>query len=561
MTYSVTKKDGEVEEFHSTAVGISIKHDKNYVESFFRGNGIACVVDEGIQEHQYYILSETDHRVSIIDLVRGQKDVEDFYIRFESSNKKSAPDYFQTGTQSFLILTDKPQDFVQERLITLGIDGITNIEEIIPSTRSVESTVNASPDNTFRVQAIYFESEEQSCNAYKLLDTEEWAKQREPNFKIDKSWIGKRNDDTEQLGDIVAQDIEEPEDISTKDFGNYVHQYNAIKLPVDASNDSPITINSKEVKVAIIDDGIQHDHPDYSEAFKVQQRFIKNDQDDEPLGLFDDHGTCCAGLICGEGKRQGDFGFFGIAPEVVSLYSVKAFKASKHSYNHSVYLEDLIKGFHWAIVKEEVDVVSCSWHLEYESIIIDHLIHANRRRVDNGVPNGTIVVCAAGNNFTHDYSPYLPFPASLKSVITVTAVSKNGFPIDRLYRNQHDRIEWSSYFGKEFAVSAPALNVVTTDRTNGYGISPGGRSLPDNYALFDGTSAATPIVSGLVALLLSIKPSLSFDDILNLLVAGASQNPYKSYDDNGENGNEHLEKFGQGIIDIKYSISLLNNNH
>jgi serine protease len=123
--------------------------------------------------------------------------------------------------------------------------------------------------------------------------------------------------------------------------------------------------------------------------------------------------------------------------------------------------------------------------------------------------NGASVVVAAGNsnanasNFT---------PANCSGVVTVAAVGRNG-----------GKASYSN-FGATVEVAAPggsggANSVLST--LNAGSMGPGA----DNYALYNGTSMATPHVSGVVALMLSVKPTLTPDQVTSILQSTARAFP------------------------------------
>jgi subtilisin family serine protease len=116
---------------------------------------------------------------------------------------------------------------------------------------------------------------------------------------------------------------------------------------------------------------------------------------------------------------------------------------------------------------------------------------ANDRTLDDAISyalgKGVILVAAAGNNGTS--SPF--YPAANLDVISVAASDES----DRLY-------SWSN-FGSSVQVAAPGCNPAP---------SPAG-----GYVLFCGTSAATPVVAGLVALLLSVQPDAGRAEVVNAI--------------------------------------------
>ncbi len=126
--------------------------------------------------------------------------------------------------------------------------------------------------------------------------------------------------------------------------------------------------------------------------------------------------------------------------------------------------------------------------------------------------HNTVVVVAAGNENT-DASNFAP--ANCSGVITVAATNRSGGKA------------WYSNFGSAVEIAAPggdtssnAADGVLSTFNSGYS-SPGG----DSYAFSQGTSMATPHVSGIVALIKSVEPRLTPDQILQILQASAKPFP------------------------------------
>jgi subtilisin family serine protease len=110
--------------------------------------------------------------------------------------------------------------------------------------------------------------------------------------------------------------------------------------------------------------------------------------------------------------------------------------------------------------------------------------------VDAAVARGTVLVFAAGND-----SGDVAFPAVLaatKAVIAVGATDQS----DEIKKSKNAN-DWGSNHGPGISVVAPGIEIVTTDRTGATGFCSG------NYVRFLGTSAATPIVAGVAALMQS----------------------------------------------------------
>lgn len=222
------------------------------------------------------------------------------------------------------------------------------------------------------------------------------------------------------------------------------------------------TSNGQAVKVAIIDTGVDMNHPDLQANLRDGINTIssrKTYQDDNG------HGTHVAGII---GAVYNSIGVAGIAPQV-DIYAVKAL-----GRNGSGYLSDIIEGLQWS-VNNGMQVINMS--LGTNSDI--QSFHDAVTAVYNA---GIIQVAAAGNDGDIDSSG-VDYPASYPETIAVSAVDSNG-----------QVAAWSSR-GPEVDLAAPGVNINSTWNN-------------DLYKSISGTSMATPHVTGTAALTLAAKRQL-----------------------------------------------------
>jgi len=204
------------------------------------------------------------------------------------------------------------------------------------------------------------------------------------------------------------------------------------------------------VKVAVIDTGIDCNHPD----LKVNCAGGYNAFDSAKPTMDDnEHGTHVAGTIAGvlDGK-----GVVGVAPKA-RLYAVKVLDK-----DGSGGLTSIIRGLIWA-GKNRMDVANMSLGAPMGTIFM-------RAAVKYAQMNGVTVVAAAGND-----GKAVNYPGAYPEVIAVSALTP-----------QEGLAKFSSR-GREVQFIAPGVDVKSS--------VPGG-----GYAYFSGTSMATPHVSGLAAL-------------------------------------------------------------
>jgi len=218
-----------------------------------------------------------------------------------------------------------------------------------------------------------------------------------------------------------------------------------------------LTTNGSEVKIAVIDTGIDYMHPDLAGKVIGGHSFVSHTKD-----YMDDngHGTHVAGIIA---ALNNDIGVVGVAPGA-SLYAVKVLDSTGNGY-----LSDVIDGIQWS-VKNNAQVISMSLGLSTDN-------RALHDAVDAAYNSGVLVIAAAGNT----NGGAVTYPAAYSSVIAVSAIDIN------------NSIASFGSVGPQVELAAPGVNVYST-------------YLGGGYATKSGTSMACPHVSGTVVLILATPP-------------------------------------------------------
>ena len=245
----------------------------------------------------------------------------------------------------------------------------------------------------------------------------------------------------------------------------------------------------KGVTVMVLDTGCPADHPDLMKNIDLSKcRSFINGED-----IFDSyvgHGVHCAGTI---GAADNTEGIVGIAPEV-TIITGKVLDRNGRNQGDSI-----LRGLQYCL-KICPDVINLS--LGGPNPMPD--VHEVIKKL---VANGTVVVCAAGNNGEEN----ILYPAKYDEVITVGSYS------DTILK---DRSSFSSW-GKELDIMAPGDKILSTYLNKG-------------YAVLSGTSMATPVVSGVVALIISKyraeNKNLSVDEIKKMLYTTAIDVEGKGWD-------------------------------
>lgn len=250
----------------------------------------------------------------------------------------------------------------------------------------------------------------------------------------------------------------EPNYIQKKTFvpndPRYNEQYSHLR--VNAPKAWDLSLGAPSVKVAIIDTGIDYNHPDLAGKV-IKGKDVVND-DDDPMD-DEGHGTHCAGIAAATSNNG--IGIAGIGFNV-TLIGVKVLDANG-SGNTGFSAAGIIDA-----ADRGADVISLSLG-GYGTT------QASQDAVNYAWSKGAVVVAAAGNDNTSTRF----YPAALDNVISVGASDVSDA-----------RANFSNYGADWVSVAAPGVDILST--------------LPNNtYGLASGTSMACPLVSGLVGLMKS----------------------------------------------------------
>ena len=257
-------------------------------------------------------------------------------------------------------------------------------------------------------------------------------------------------------------------------------QHNGI-YGMDISTESAWNISKgDDIIVAVIDHGIQLDHPDLS----INIYPISYDADNDTLGsiIHTSHGTSCAGII-GAIQNNG-IGITGVAPQC-KLMSISL------SLTPSTPKVCFVNAINWAWING-ADVLNNSYSEVPFSNYINDAINSAIINGRNGL--GSPVLFSTGNALPNINDAYVRYPASLSSTIAVGAMSPCG---ERKNLNSCDGRTWKSCYGTELDVVAPGVLIPTTTINSSYDTA------------FGGTSAACPHAAGVMALILSVNPCLT----------------------------------------------------
>ena len=297
------------------------------------------------------------------------------------------------------------------------------------------------------------------------------------------------------------------------------------------------TYTGDGINVAVVDDGMHYGHEDL--AGNVLTSFNHNYDPDRTdiYGYFDDHGTAVAGLIAAE---DNSLGVRGVAPD-----------ATIYGYNYLVEQSDANEADAMSRNSTTTAVSNNSWGpgdygRPQQATQLWEL--AVRDGVTNGYGGkGVVYVWSAGNGAEYDDHSNLDEIANYYAVTAVCAVGHD------------DKRSSYSEPGYNLWVCGPSSSgrsrqpgITTTDNGNRYRGS------------FGGTSAAAPIVSGVVALVREANNALTWRDVKLILAASARKNDPDNtgweqgalkYGSTTDRYN-HNDEYGFGMVDAKAAVDL-----
>ncbi|WP_374719011.1 S8 family peptidase [Parageobacillus toebii] len=319
-------------------------------------------------------------------------------------------------------------------------------------------------------------------------------------------------------------------------LNNAVPSANAKHVAVNGT-----TLSGKGVTIAIVDTGI-YPHPDLEGRIVEFVDFVNG-----RTAPYDDngHGTHCAGDAAGNGSVSSGL-YAGPAYEA-NVVGVKVLDKTGAGT-----LDTIIRGIEWCIQYNEtnkdrkIDIISLSLGGESQPFPAendDPLVQVVEKAWDRG-----IVVCAAAGNEGPEYRT-ISSPGISDKIITVGALDDR----DTVETREDDEIaEFSSrgptYYGvRKPDIVVPGVNIISLRAPKStFDKYQKQNRIGQYYTSMSGTSMATPICAGIVALMLQYKPNATPDEIKRALKEGAAL--WKDRDSN---------IYGAGYVNAKRAIELL----
>ena len=342
-----------------------------------------------------------------------------------------------------------------------------------------------------------------------------------------------KKDEAPQSGAAGGLTSMRDESTSAAPAGANEEVFNWGAVAMHAREAEAVNVKRAPVTVAVVDSGVEDTHPDLEGRVDTSRSVkcsVNGVATQDFYGWRDEfyHGTHVAGIIA---ANHNDIGIDGIAPEA----SIVAIEATND--NRLIYPEYVTCAFMWA-ASHGVDVVNNSYSMDpwvYWSPTDPEQaagLEAATRSIKYAQDKGLAVIAAAGNEGVDIDNPTIDsgsptdvptptknravnggirVPSMLDGVVQVSAVGqaynvKPGLSLGRA--------EFSNY-GNTIDFAAPGDQIYSTVPLLFY---------PSGYAVADGTSMATPHVSGIAALIKSVHPELTGAQVIDLMKKQAAAN-------------------------------------
>jgi subtilisin family serine protease len=282
-------------------------------------------------------------------------------------------------------------------------------------------------------------------------------------------------------------------------------------IDIDICEAWEVTRGCDSITIALVDQGTEMEHPDLTNMFELS---YDTELGTPPSDVFGPHGTACSG-IAGAASDNNE-GIAGIAPEcqLMSISNTLILNINSR--------QQLADGINWAW-NNGADVINNSWG--HDALAGDFIDDAVENALTYGREGlGCVIVFAAGND-----NGNVEYPAnSNPDIIAVGAMSPCG---ERKSPTSCDTEDWGSNYGNQLDLIAPGVLIPTTDLQGDgqynstfpiHTIADGNKISSDylnrDYTIwFHGTSAAAPHVAGVAALILSVNPGLTQDQVRDII--------------------------------------------
>jgi subtilisin family serine protease len=273
-----------------------------------------------------------------------------------------------------------------------------------------------------------------------------------------------------------------------------------------------ITTGNPQIRIAVLDSGVDSGHNDLSNGFDGYSNLNISDGYCFPNNTtysmpFDDHGTMVAGII--GAKTNNALGIAGItggnyaAGTTILPYCVGYYDPSVNYVISAIY----------KAVEKNARLINMSLYFTNNNSGLECAI-------DSAYNKGITIICATGNNGMNN----IPYPACYPNTIAVGG------------SNLGNSVSIYSNYGIGLDMVAPAVNIKSTSFNNG-------------YQSYNGNSFAAPQVTGVAALMLSVNPTLTPIQIRDTLRSTCTKLSGYTYNSAGWN-----EEAGYGLLNAQAAV-------
>ena len=300
-------------------------------------------------------------------------------------------------------------------------------------------------------------------------------------------------------------------------------------------------ITGEGVNVAVVDDGMDHRHEDLASNVYAPRNHDYTGRGDI-YNPRDHHGTAVAGIIA---ARDNDFGVRGVAPRA-TIYGYNFLTGGSVESSSFTVADSMARNRIVTAVSNNSWGLGVGPGLGYADTFWETAVEKGVREGYGG--KGTFYAFAAGNGALEGADANLNEIANFYAVAAVCAVNDRG--------RRSDFSDW----GASLWVCAPSNDtrgsyrgIVTTENSDRY-----------HHYTFGGTSAATPIVSGVAALLRDANPESTWRDLKLILAASARKNDAGNpgWEDGVVKYGSTTERYhfnheyGFGVVDARAAVDL-----
>lgn len=331
-------------------------------------------------------------------------------------------------------------------------------------------------------------------------------------YQVEFSKINKVADLVDYLGKLAPLEYAEKKELHESFLAPndqyYINSFNSGQwalFQIDAPLAWDISTGSSDIVVAVTDNAINISHPDLVNKMVPGWDAADNDNDPSPCGGNDGfHGSHVSGIVGAE--TNNNIGIASIGYNV-SIMPIKIGDCNTGS------LTSGYDGIIWA-ADNDADVINMSWggggSSTYGQNVCSYAWNL-----------GTILIAAAGNDGTNQQF----YPAAYDDVVAVASTTTG------------DTKSSFSQYGPWVSISAPGSSILSTDQGSSYQVT-------------QGTSMASPLVAGLVGLMISHAPSASPQQVVDCLL-----NTSENID--GANSN-YIGQLGAGRINAYQALLCMN---